>query len=155
MQFQLRSPGSEDWEAIRGCADASLPWHPKGNEEWVQNRMRFDTAKYERRHYVAEDIASNEVVAYGSIESGPVAGRFRVFVVMDARMLPEAGEVLYRQLREDLKSLGANVAWVREEARDVNVLGFFQQHGFVGANQYQTPGGLEVVMLEQHLGESH
>ncbi|HEY1629460.1 MAG TPA: hypothetical protein VGF52_06355 [Tepidisphaeraceae bacterium] len=155
MALRLRAPNSQDWDAILRCANASLPWQPKGNDEWLQNRMQFDAGKFKRRHYVVEDDA--QIVAYGSIEGGPIPERYRVFIVMDARLLPTVGEILYQQLENDLNLLGASIAWVREEARDTNVLDFFRNRGFVGEKSYRTPDGLEVVTLERllHAAQPH
>jgi hypothetical protein len=71
VTLQLRAPNPNDWDAILRCANASLPWHPESNDEWLQNRMRFDAAKYQRRHYVVENSAAAEVVGYGTLEGGP------------------------------------------------------------------------------------
>jgi hypothetical protein len=58
---------------------------------------------------------------------------------MNAKLLPTAGEILFQQLRDDLDLLDADVAWVREEARDTALLNFFHEHGFRGGSPYQTP----------------
>jgi hypothetical protein len=151
MKIELREPQSKDWPAILAAANASLPWQTDGNQQWLQFRMQFDSVKFPRRHYVAVDSSSGKIVGYGSIEGGETPGRFRVFVVMDAQLLADVGEIIYQRLRNDLSELNAEHAWVREEVRDVKLLAFFENHGFMRSNQYRTPGGLEIVLLEQKL----
>jgi hypothetical protein len=149
MNAHLREPTNEDWPAVLRAANASLPWRLEGNQEWLDNRRNFDEVTYQRRHYVVVDSASSNIVGYGAIEGGSAPGRYRVFVVMDAQLLPSAGEVLYQRLHEELRALGDATAWVREEARDKNVLDFFRGHGFANEQQFTTEQGLEVVTLER------
>jgi len=146
----IRQAGDDDWEAILKVADASLPWQTAGNREWLENRKRFDES-FPRRHYVAQADGERRILGYGSLEGGPQAGRFRVFVVTDATLLETVGESLYRRLREDLVCVEAQLLWVREEKRDQAVLSFFQQRGFQAVQQFRTEQGLEVVMLEQRV----
>ena len=152
MGVQLRTPTDADWPAILRCANASLPWQAAGNELWLGNRKKFDEAKFSRRHYVAVDEGSREIVGYGSVEGDENPGRYRVFVVMDAKLLATVGEVLFARLWEDLQSLRADVAWVREEARDVSRLNFFQTHGFGDEVRFRTPDGLDLVTLKRSVG---
>jgi predicted N-acetyltransferase YhbS len=151
MIIRLREAQEQDWPGILKAADASLPWQEAGNRQWLGNRRNFDVAHLRRRHYVAEETGENRIVGYGSIEEGPESRRFRVFIVTDARLLDTVGNELYRRLREDLDTLQAQIAWVREEARDQALLAFFRALGFGSARQFRTPEGLEVVMLEQRL----
>jgi hypothetical protein len=148
VKVHLRAPTEQDWPAILRAANASLPWDPDGNQPWLENRRNFDEAAFQRRHYVATDDGSNEIVGYGSIEGGSTPGRYRVFVVMDARLLTSVGDVLYQRLHEDFRSLGGEVAWVREEARDIDALKFFRRHGFANEQPFTTEQGLPVVILE-------
>jgi L-amino acid N-acyltransferase YncA len=150
MTIQLRNPTPDDWPAILRAATASLPWHAEANQEWLRNRMSFDDVARTRRHYVAEESA-REVVGYGSIEASGAPGRFRLFVVMDAKLLATVGETLYQRLYEDLLLVNAKVAWAREEARDVALIDFFRWHGFGRETRFTTEDGLEVVTLEQDL----
>jgi len=152
MKVQLRTPTRGDWPAILHAANASLPWRVEPNEQWLNNRMTFDEQVQQRRHYVAEDADSGEVVGYGSVEGSGIPGRFRVFIVMDSALLPSAGEIMLQRLRADLLSLGATGAWVREEARDSPLLEFFRSHGFGRKHPFTTEQGLEVVTLELALG---
>jgi hypothetical protein len=147
--IRLRAPHAQDWPAIGRVADASLPWQPVGNREWLHNRMNFDERALQRRHHVAEDAGA--MCGYGSVEGGQVSGRYRLFVVTDAKVLSSVGEILMARLDQDLVELRCEVAWVREEARDVELLNFFRRHGFVDAAEFTTETGLRVVTLERHV----
>lgn len=157
MNIRLRTPTAQDWPAIGRAADASLPWRAddNGNAEWLRNRISFDDRAHPRRHYVAEDQDAPEGVdaarGYGSVEGGPATGRFRLFVVCDAALLPSVGEALFTRLHADLIALGATAAFVREEARDTALLAFFRAHGFADEQQLTTDRGLRIVTLERAL----
>ena len=151
MNVRLRTPAEQDWPAIGRAADASLPWQQRGNREWLRNRMDFDDHRYARRHYVAEAAGTGEVCGYGSVEGGPTPARYRVFVVTAAALLPSVGEALLARLLEDMASLGARIAWAREEARDAPLLEFFRRHAFVGEREFTTDDGLRIVTLERDL----
>ena len=144
----IREPRDDDWQAILKVADASLPWQLAGNRQWLENRKRFD-ARLQRRHYVAETDGDRQIVGYASLEAGAEQGRFRIFIVTDAKNLNSVGELLYQNLRADLTSVGAHVLWAREETRDEPLLSFFQQHGFGKVQEFRTEQGLDVVVLEQ------
>src|SRR6202012_3182523 len=113
MKIHLRPPTPHDWPAILQAANAALPWQTRGNNEWLQNRINFNPA-YQRRHYIAEDIETAQLLGYGSVEGEQTPDRYRMFVVMEASLLPSVGQMLYQQLEEDLRSLGGRIAWVRE-----------------------------------------
>lgn len=146
---RLRIPGDEDWTAILAQADAALPWDAAGNREWLENRKQFSGR---RRHYVAEESSSGNIIGYGAIEEGPDPGSFRVFVVMDrANLATETGALIYERLSADLRTLDATGIWAREYAEDTDVLAFFIARGFVQRDRFTLPGLREMVVLVKRL----
>jgi hypothetical protein len=136
----------DDWPAILNVANQAVPWSGEANVTWVANRRQFEENRYGRRHYV---VAEGEaIVGYGAIE-GADSSRWRVFVVMaPARLEDGTGDLVFRRLMEDVRSLGGGVTWMREEARDAAILSFAQRHGFTERRRHQSEG-TEIVMMER------
>jgi L-amino acid N-acyltransferase YncA len=152
MQIKLRKAVETDWPAIREVANAAVAWGSRDNEEWLSNRMRFDQTGYTRRHYVALDTTTGKVIGYGAVEGGQEAGRYHIFVVMSADLLPTVGDLMYNQLLTDLSALHATTVWVRDYARDAALLAFFAQHGFSETQRFPLPGsGEDAVVMERKL----
>jgi len=93
-QTTLRAPSDDDWTGILAAANAARPGDRTQNEEWVEHRRAFDEGSVPRRHYVAEDASSGEVIPYGAIEGTSRPGSFRLFLVMDPALLPTVGELM-------------------------------------------------------------
>lgn len=152
MQIKLRKAVETDWPAVLYVMNAAAPWTPRENQEWLSSRMRFDQTGYLRRHYVAQDTATGNVVGYGGIEGGQERDRFRIFLVMAPDLLTNSiGDLIYEQLMAELTTLKAATLWAREDARDLAMLRFLTVHGFTETNRETTPGGTEVVMMEMTL----
>ena len=103
----LRDVDDADWEAVARLADVAVAWlaDAPSQHEWVKARMSFTG---ERRHHVLE--SGREIVGYCAIElSDRGVGRtFRVFVVTDWSKGTDDAGVLYQQVLEDLRAVGAN-----------------------------------------------
>jgi L-amino acid N-acyltransferase YncA len=148
MTITVRIPTPADWPAILDAANAALPWDPEGNQEWLEYRKQFDEAKRIRRHYVAEDPTTGQVIGYGALEEGPDFGVFRVFVVMSPeRLRSEAGALIYERLAADLEDLEARGAWAREYTSDTALVAFLQEHDFFEMQRFTPPGSPEMVVL--------
>ena len=154
MTITVRIPTAADWPAILDVANAALPWDLEGNREWLEYRKQFDETARTRRHYVAEDPTTGQVVGYGALEEGPDFGIFRVFVVMPPeRLRSEAGESIYDRLAADLVDLEARGAWAREYTSDTAILEFLQEHDFFEKQQeyavmrYKFPPGVLILLL--------
>jgi hypothetical protein len=158
MQEKIRPATSADWTGILAVADQALPLAKDENREWWQNRQRFETRDYRRRHYVVEVPSSALpgaaqkpfVVAYGSIEEGPEENHYRVFLVMAAEFFPTLGERLFAVLEKDLAELQAEVAWAREEMLDP-LIDFLHKKGFVDQLRVNLPTGREGLLLAKRL----
>lgn len=146
MKITLRQPTDSEWHVIYDLAVAAVPWDDKGNQEWLTNRMTF---KGRRQHYVAD--SNGQLMGYGGVEEGLETGVFRVFIVMAAEHFSTVGEVLYRQLCEDLNALNAHRVWVREYASDDTIQAFFARHGFSEQERFRIEGFEEMVVMSRSL----
>src|SRR5690348_6266453 len=114
MQVAIREPRPDDWPGIHAAANAALPWASDGNATWLANRRQFDEARFQRRHYVAED-SDGTIRGYAAVEGDTEPGRFRVFLVTaPERLNAGLGQLLYERLEQDLAHMGATTAWARE-----------------------------------------
>jgi L-amino acid N-acyltransferase YncA len=148
----LRTPVEADWPAILDAANASLPWAPEKNQEWLHNRKEFDRTGRGRRHYVAEDIALARVVGYGGIEELQKPDRYRIFVVMSPdHLMGGLGDQVFDRLTGDLRELQATAAVAQEEARDLAVTSFLKARGFRETERFTAADGTEIVRLESCL----
>ncbi len=156
MALRVREPTDADWVAIHAVANEAVLDAPDGNSTWLQARRGFDEGARKRRHYVAED-GDGRIVAYGAVEQGGDAGRYRLFLVMRPDRLEDGtGDALFDALLRDLGSLGAEIAWMREQADD-QVLLFALARGFSETGRYVLGAdqgvyaGLEVVEIARAL----
>jgi hypothetical protein len=61
------------------------------------------------------------------------------------------------RLAQDLAELGATHVWMREYARDVELIRFAQERGFVQVEAFDQPGrtgSLRAVRLQKRLGSA-
>lgn len=128
----LRPATPEDDAAVLACADAAVPFDPAGNRHWLRQRQRLDPARQQRRHYVAVESDTGQIIGYGALEQ-PRAGAdwLRLFVVTPAGRLGDVGQPLYARLYQDALALGARRLVVREYMGDEPLYAFFAGHGFV------------------------
>ncbi len=151
MNAEFRPADPCDWPAILQVAHQAVPDAKLENEEWWQNRQDFDTSRLRRRHYVAEDPETGQILAYGAIEEGPKANMYRLFVVMDPSLLEKGlAEQCYARLQGDLTELEAEIAWVREEIRDP-IVSFFRGRGFEERSRFMLSNGREAIVLGRRL----
>ena len=149
-QTTLRRPRAEDWTSIGAAADAAAPGATEPNEIWLANRREFNDRQFMRRHYVAEDAHTGEVIAYGAVECASEPGRFRLFLVMDSALLSTIGERMYDKLEETMKQLDAEAVWVREYADDP-LIDFLKAKGLQQRYRYEVPDVGELVVLKREL----
>lgn len=145
------------WDQVLSFADTVVPYDREGNRVWLTNRRQFTATGRIRRHYAALR-QDGQMVAYGSIEQQPDAAVYRLFIVPGASGLWDtAAQALFLRLAEDLAELGATLVWMREYARDVELICFAQEHGFVEVEALDLPGptgSLRIIRLEKRLGSA-
>jgi hypothetical protein len=117
------------WDQVLGFADTVVPYDLEGNRVWLTNRRQFTATERVRRHYAAPG-QDRQMIAYGSIEQQPDEDVYRLFIVPSASGLWDtAAQALFLRLAEDLAELGATLVWMREYARDVELIRFAQERG--------------------------
>ncbi len=141
----------EDFDILLELANQAVPFTPKENAEWLENRKAFDESRYTRRHYLAVD--GGKPVGYGCLEQqGDDPKRLRVFVVCSPEHLQgEAGSLLYAQLMQDAKELGATRLWAREFQEDEPIQKFLLSRGFREYRRFSLPGQRPMVALSLDL----
>jgi hypothetical protein len=151
VKYGLRPAENADWPEIRRVADEAAPWAGAHNDTWLAHRKQFEGV---RRHYVATN-SSGAISGYGAVEQdADDARRCRIFVVSGPKPLRDgAGDALLSRLVKDLRGPGATTAWMREEARDGELLSFATDRGFVETSRF-THDGIEIVILERTIDDS-
>jgi N-acetylglutamate synthase-like GNAT family acetyltransferase len=150
----LRPFDDSRWDEVLAFADAVVPYDLEGNRVWLTNRQRFAATGRVRRHYAAlrED---GQMIAYGAIEQQADDTVYRLFIVPRAAgLMDTVGQALFERFAEDLDELGATHVWMREYARDVELVQFAQEYGFVQVEAFDLPGPtgtLNTVRLEKRL----
>jgi N-acetylglutamate synthase-like GNAT family acetyltransferase len=150
----LRAPRESDWPAILELANRSVAAVPGAGpqEAWLANRRSFPRSSRVQRQWVADDVATGEVVGYAALESeADDPASFRLFVVTDpSRRAALGGRLLHRALSE-LGKLEARQAFFIEYARDTEFLVFLSRHGFARKDQLELPEGGTAVVLTRSL----
>ena len=153
----IRAFDESHWDRVLRFADTAVPYDLEGNRVWLTNRRQFTATGRVRRHYAAFR-QGGQMIAYGSIEQQPDVDGYRLFIVPGARGLWDtAAQALYLRLAEDLAELGATLVWMREYARDVELIRFAQERGFVEVEAFDLPGptgSFMIIRLEKRLGSA-
>jgi GNAT superfamily N-acetyltransferase len=133
MAFELYPCTPAESEAVLAVAQAAIPYDAEGNQRWLRARMQVDEQRCLRRHYIAVDSDSQEVVGYGAIEQqGPDRTRLRLYLLAYPGYLRSGvGRALYTRLMSDVETLRVTSLWMREYQQDNELLDFMQEHGFV------------------------
>ncbi len=158
MTFVIRQMTEQDWRAVRALAYMVDPDDSVSNEEWFRNRIKFDTTRYVRKHYIVEDDAAQQVIGYGSIEQGPGVQHYRMFLVIQPGMVGDhLWQILFARLMDDAKELKATKVWAREYGHGnyCQTLDFLRTQGFVEVNRVKAKNSVakevEVVRVERNL----
>jgi hypothetical protein len=153
--LMLREPRETDWPAILGLANASVAGVPGAGlqDDWAENRRRFDHARGTQRQLVAVDEATRSIVGYAAVESAgsDAPGAFRLFLVTAPEQLPRIGEILYQNLIAVLREIGAREVRFQEYASDAPLLAFARARGFVERHRFAIDEGVEIVQLARDL----
>jgi len=149
----LRAPVEEDWPTVlelAGLAVAHVPNAP-AQADWLERRRAFEGIQ---RHFVAE--RDRMVLGYGAVEHGPEdpEATYRVFVVTNWRESLDVAALLYARVVEELTSLRARQAWLREYASDEPLIAFVRSRGFEIREKYDHDGR-PLVTLTKDLSSSH
>jgi L-amino acid N-acyltransferase YncA len=148
IAYTLRPLHPSDWPAVFAAAMAAIPDAEAENREWLANRQAIAAGETRHHHCVVED-QTGAVIGFGAVEEGPHPGAFRVYVVgAPEETTGEMGTTVFDYLSDRLLEFGAELAWVREEARDP-VVHFFESVGFRETGRFTLPNGRQAVVLEK------
>src|SRR5437588_4398374 len=115
MPAVVRPFTEDDWSAAAALAAAAVPFDPRGNARWLRNRRHCDAARLARRHYLVEEPAAPEAVAYGAVEQTGSGSRYRLYMVVHPAWTGSGvDDTLFERLIADLRELGASVVWAME-----------------------------------------
>lgn len=151
-ELERRDIVESDWPAILALANASVAHVPGAGsqEEWYENRRRFDRSKGEQHHYVLVESGDGEISGYGSVERSP-NGEFRFFIVTLPVRLDTVGERLYEENVKLACELGADRVWFTEYADDPVLLAFARARGFEEFGRLRLEDGVEAITLMKWL----
>jgi N-acetylglutamate synthase-like GNAT family acetyltransferase len=146
--IEIRLFRPDDFHILLELANQAVPFAPKENAEWFEQRKAFDESKRLRRHYIATD--KNNPVGYGCLEQqGEGLESLRIYVVCSPENLrSETGAALFARLKQEAQALGATTLWARELQADEPARQFFTQHGFIETQRLTPPNYLPLVVFQ-------
>ena len=132
VDTKLRPFHDPDWTTVSAIASARAPHDAPGLELWLRGRQKFDESRYFRRHYVVENAAGKQIVAYGAVEQTVYLPKYRLLLVADPQWLKRgAGELLLDRLMEDLREAQAVTVSSRQYASEIELVSLLKSRGFV------------------------
>ncbi len=149
MAVMVRPFLDQDAGAVLAIANSAVPYDLEGNEHWLRLRRQFDAIRFQRRHYVALERETQQIIGYGAVEQGQPPDRFRLFLLATPeRLHVDVGATLYERLMSDLHALGASTVWMREHQQYHDLLSAMRQSGFV---QTQLLWDTRLPLAQAHL----
>jgi RNA polymerase sigma factor (sigma-70 family) len=131
VNAQLRPFSGDDWASIAAIASSKKLSDPEGHELWLRNRQEFNDSSYIRRHYVAVHEETGQLLGYGSIEETVYLPRYRLLLVVDPQKLRGGvGSLLWEQLSNDLREVGAVTVTFRDFESASEAQSFLKERGF-------------------------
>ena len=131
VNTKLRPFHDPDWPMVSAIASARAGADEPGHELWLRGRQKFDESRYFRRHYVVEDAALKQIVAYGAVEQSIYLPKYRLLLVSDPQWLKRGvGELLLDRLMEDLSEAQAITVSCRQYASEIELVSLLESRGF-------------------------
>jgi len=131
VNTKLRPFHDPDWPMVSAIASMRAGDDAPGHELWLRGRQNFNESRYFRRHYVVENAALKQIVAYGGIEQSIYLPKYRLLLVTDPQWLKRgAGELLLDRLMGDLSEAQAITASCRQYASETEMLRLLESRGF-------------------------
>ena len=132
VNTKLRPFHDPDWPMVSAIASARAADDAPGNQLWLRGRQKFDEARYFRRHYVVENAAGKQIVAYGAVEQSVYLPKYRLLLVSDPQWLKRGvGDLLLDRLMEDLREAQAVTVSCRQYASETELINLLESRGFV------------------------
>jgi len=140
VNTKLRPFHDPDWPMVSAIASARAADDAPGHQLWLRGRQKFDESRYFRRHYVVENAARKQIVAYGAVEQSIYLPKYRLLLVSDPQWLKRGvGGLLLDRLMEDLREAQAVTVSCRQYASETELVNLLERRGFV-----QTSRGLDL-----------
>ena len=131
VNTKLRPFHDPDWPMVSAIASARASDDEPGHELWLRGRQKFDESRYFRRHYVVENAALKQIVAYGAVEQSIYLPKYRLLLVSDPQWLKRGvGESLLDRLMEDLSEAQAITVSCRQYASEIELVSLLESRGF-------------------------
>jgi RNA polymerase sigma factor (sigma-70 family) len=134
VNTKLRPFHDPDWPKVSAIASARAGDDAPGHQLWLRGRQKFDESRYFRRHYVVENAARKQIVAYGAVEQSVYLPKYRLLLVSDSKWLKRGvGDLLLDRLMEDLREAQAITVSCRQYASESELVKLLESRGFVEA----------------------
>jgi len=132
VNTKLRPFHNPDWPMVSAIASARAGDDAPGHQLWLHGRQKFDESRYFRRHYVVENAARKQIVAYGAVEQSVYLPKYRLLLVSDPQWIRRGvGDLLLDRLMEDLREAQAVTVSCRQRASETELLRLLESRGFV------------------------
>ena len=132
VNTKLRPFHDPDWTTVSAIASARVRDDAPAHELWLRGRQKFDESRYFRRHYVVENAADKQIIAYGAVEQTVYLPKYRLLLVADPQWLKRgAGDLLLDRLTEDLREAQAVTVSCRESASETELVSVLESRGFM------------------------
>jgi GNAT superfamily N-acetyltransferase/N-acetylglutamate synthase-like GNAT family acetyltransferase len=131
VNTKLRPFHDPDWNGVSAIASARAQDDAPGHELWLRGRQKFDESRYFRRHYVVENAAGKQIIAYGAVEQSVYLPKYRLLLVTDPQWLKRgAFDLLLDRLMEDLREAQAVTVSCRQYASETDLVSLLESRGF-------------------------
>ena len=131
VNTKLRPFHDPDWPTVSAIASARTRDDAPGHQLWLRGRQKFDESRYFRRHYVVENSARKQIVAYGAVEQSIYLPKYRLLLVSDPQWLKRGvGDLLLERLMEDLREAQAITVSCRQYASETELVKLLESRGF-------------------------
>src|SRR5215470_3468401 len=87
VNTKLRPFHDPDWPMVSAIASARAGDDAPGHQLWLRGRQKFNESRYFRRHYVVENAALKQIIAYGAVEQSVYLPKYRLLLVSDPQWL--------------------------------------------------------------------
>ena len=131
VNTKLRPFHDPDWPMVSAIASLRAGGDAPGHELWLSGRQKFNESRYFRRHYVVENAALKQIIAYGAVEQSIYLPKYRLLLVSDPQWLKRGvGELLLDRLMEDLTEAQAITVSCRQYASQTEMVTLLESRGF-------------------------
>lgn len=134
VRIRESQPTDAEYEALVGISNALFPEYQSSAQELRYADQNFDTSKYLKKRYVAEDAITGRIAGHAEYRHRPSRfhpQRFQVWIEVHPHSQRQGiGSRLYERVLEDLGGLGAR--WAQTQASETmpGSVEFLTRRGF-------------------------